>query len=443
MHNADKRLFRAELLLKPIHGFLLRIPPAIRLPDESGVCPPAVEIPRLTGENPTMLFIRDHRALIRFLEDLEGCTALAVDTEFVREGAYLPRLALIQIAAAGDRVAVIDPFAAAPLDDLFNRFRDRAVEKVFHSSHQDLEILFTRMGEVPAPVFDTQVAAAFLGYGEHIGLAHLLKAELGVELDKSETYTNWLQRPLSQAQLSYAADDVRCLLALAAKLKTALEERGRLSWVAEVLQSLTASDRYGTDPREAYRQVRRAGSLDRRELAVLRELAAWRENEAERHDRPRRAIATDECLIELTRRQYVRPDLVVRTRGLGRHYRRDSVEPVIEAIKRGRDVSEAALPEAIVVAEPDPAAQIAGDLVLSIIRARAQAVGIAPSYFTTAEDVRGMVASYREGSARPDIPMLKDWRYDQVGRDIEGLLSGATVVGLAGGTVELLERTKV
>jgi ribonuclease D len=388
-----------------------------------------------------MQYLHDHRALVRFVDDVAGCRTLAVDTEFVREGAYRPRLALVQIAAPGDRLAVIDPFAAAPLDPLYELLRDRGMVKILHAARQDLEIFYTRTGSVPGPVFDTQVAAAFLGYGERIGLAALLKEELGVELDKSETYTDWLARPLSSAQITYAAEDVRNLLALAERLEAGLEARARRAWVDEVLEAVTDPAQFDTDPALAYRQVRRTSGLEPRELAVLRELAAWRELEAERRDRPRRAVATDECLVELARRQPLRAAVVAKSRGLGRGSRHESAEAIVEAIKRGRRAPAGELPAPFVPEEPDPEAQAAADVVLAVVRDRARAVEVATPYVTNPGDVLELVKAVREGAPPPDIPLLGGWRAEVAGRRVLELLSGEIAISVAGGRLAMNERT--
>ena len=397
---------------------------------------------RRKRQNRSMDIIRDHAGLVRFVNTIRGCPRIAVDTEFVREGCYYPRLALLQVAADEERVGVIDPFCASPLDELFEIFRDPGVEMIMHASRQDLEILFVRMGMVPQPIFDTQVAAAFLGYGESIGLANLMRAELGVELNKSESYTNWLQRPLSEAQLSYAADDVRDLPRLAAGLREKLEERGRLPWVSEILATLADPKRYGSDPENAYLQVRRAWRLGPRELAVLRELAAWREGEAEAQDRPRGTIATDECLLELARRQPRRADALTGMRGLGRRNQRQLAAQLVKAVKRGKAVPEEAQPQPMASREVDPELQVVVDLALALLRSTARTVEVAAAYLATSAEIQELVVALHAGNSQPDIPLLQSWRFEAAGRGLVSFLKGEALVGIQDGQVAFLPRTE-
>jgi len=385
-----------------------------------------------------MLYIRDNRTLQRFVDSLGGVRALALDTEFVREGSYEPHLALLQIATDRGEVVVVDPFAASPLEPLFAVLADRSIEKVLHSGQQDISILATRMGRVPEALFDTQVAAAFLGYGERIGLADLLAGELEVQLEKSETYTNWLKRPLTPQQLAYAASDVEHMLPLAEKLKNRLAELGRTAWVEEVLREIYDPSRFETDPFTLYLRVRRASSLSRRELAVLRELAVWREEEAQRTDRPRRSVATDECLIELAKRQPHNSAQLSDMRGLGRRYQREGAPELLEAIRRGKAVPESELPPQIEIEQVEPEVQSTVDLLIAFVKNRGREIGVAPAYLATPEELAQMVRAAQRGEEPPQVRVLSGWRAQCVGRDLLRLLSGEAHLELKGGRVEFV-----
>ncbi|MFZ1862467.1 MAG: ribonuclease D, partial [Candidatus Competibacter sp.] len=235
------------------------------------------------------LYIADHAALVAFCARLDRCSWLALDTEFVREQTFYPQLCLIQIAIPG-QVACIDPLALPSLEPLLERLYDPSITKVLHAAYQDLEIFFYLGGTVPAPVFDTQLAALVLGVGDQLGYAALVKQMLGVELAKAHTRADWRQRPLPPEWLAYAADDVRYLEALYTRQLARLRERGWSEALAEDFQALTDPERYRPQPQEAWRRIREQHRLRGLPLAVLRSLTAWREEQAIQQDRPRRWI---------------------------------------------------------------------------------------------------------------------------------------------------------
>ncbi len=247
------------------------------------------------------LYIVDQPALTAFCASLHGVSWLALDTEFVREQTYYPQLGLIQIASA-DQIASIDPLALPSLDPLLERLYDPTIIKLLHAGQQDLEIFFHRCGAVPAPIFDTQLAALVLGQGEQIGYAPLVRQMLGVELDKAHTRADWRHRPLEPEWLRYAADDVRYLPELYRQQRAALEERHWLDALAEDFQRLCHPDRYRVQPWESWRRIREHPRLHGVQRSVLRALAAWREEQASLHDRPRRWILDDATLLDLARR---------------------------------------------------------------------------------------------------------------------------------------------
>lgn len=249
----------------------------------------------------TFDYIDTPEALAALGAALAGSPWIALDTEFVRERTYYPQLALIQVADHR-RVTCIDPLALESLEPLLAVLYDPEVTKVLHSARQDLEIFFHLRQAPPCPVFDTQRAAALLGQGEHIGYADLVKQLLGVELDKSQTRTDWHRRPLDPAQLAYAADDVRYLREVYQHQRAALEAAGLLERLAADCASLCDPRHYCLRPEDAWRRVKGHRQLRGVQLAVLRALAAWREEQAVATDRPRRWIVGDDVLLTLARR---------------------------------------------------------------------------------------------------------------------------------------------
>lgn len=254
-----------------------------------------------------LLYLVDQPALVEFCTGLRGASWLALDTEFIREQTYYPQLCLIQVAST-DQIACIDPLALPSLDPLLEVLYDPTVTKVLHAAYQDLEIFYYLRGSVPTPIFDTQLAAAALGYGNQMGYANLAQQMLGVELAKIHTRVNWRQRPLAPEWLAYAADDVRYLRDIYRQQQAMLTARGELEGLAGSFAALADPARYQPQPQEAWQRIRdhqrlRGGP----QQAALQALAAWREEQAIRDDRPRRWILHDGPLLDMAR--YMPADL--------------------------------------------------------------------------------------------------------------------------------------
>ena len=265
-------------------------------------------------------YIRDEAGLMALCAQLRGHDRLAVDTEFMGEDSFHPRLEIIQVAA-GDVIAIIDYQKVPTLEPFFSLLDDTRVLKALHAGRQDLEIFSVLSGSVPTPVFDTQVAAAMVGYGTQIGYAQLVKQVLRITLEKSETFTNWAQRPLTPEQIVYALEDVRYLLALHDHLVRQLKALGRLEWAEEEFRRVQSlADHEARDPRLRYQRIRGWEGLSPRARGVLREVAAWREHEAKRRDRPRGRILRDEILIEIARRNPAGPETLATCRRSCSHW---------------------------------------------------------------------------------------------------------------------------
>lgn len=246
----------------------------------------------------TVLYIDTDSALIDLAAKLAGSEWLAIDTEFVREKTYYPILCLIQIAN-DDLIACVDPIAIGDLEPLRALFFDSAITKVLHSARQDMETFLIEWNALPAPIFDTQIAATLLGQGEQIGYARLVEAMLGVELDKSQTRTDWSRRPLSEAQLEYAADDVRYLRDIYHNQLEALKRKNRLEWLEKDFTELSDPDVYDINPDDTWKRVKGYQKLRGVRLAVLQKLAAWRELQAREQNLPRRWVLADDTLLDL------------------------------------------------------------------------------------------------------------------------------------------------
>lgn len=262
-------------------------------PDASSSQPP-VRLPEDLSLEPT--FVQDSGRLREFCEHWATLPALAIDTEFVRERTFFPGLGLIQVGD-GHRSVLVDPLAIDDLEPLGNILADPGVVKVLHSCSEDLEVFFHRFGDVPRPIFDTQTAATLAGFGMSLGYSNLVNQLCGVEVPKGETRSNWLQRPLRDAQLRYAALDVAYLLPVHDYLQQQLTHLGRADWLDEEMARLADTSRFLPDPESLYLQMGHPG-LTRRELAVLRSVVAWRERQARKKDLPRNFVLPKAALVE-------------------------------------------------------------------------------------------------------------------------------------------------
>jgi ribonuclease D len=359
---------------------------------------------------------------------------VGLDTEFVAEGRYRPLLCLVAIGVQdGEEVAselldpLGDPVDPAPLGALL---ADPDVEVVVHAGRQDLDILRRAWGREVTNVFDTQVAAGFVGLGAGMSYGRLVDSVLGVHLGKGETFARWDARPLSEDQLAYARDDVSHLLPLAAELRRRLEEGGRLEWALEECRVLEHPGDV-RDPDEAYRRLSRANQLRPRDLAIAKELAAWRERTAEAEDRTTNTVLGDAQLLELARRAPDDRRGLRDIRGLyGRTAQRRGDE-ILAAIARGRDAPGVRLREERGRLDPDDVPLVA--LGEALVRARARDAGLAYELVAARADLAAIVAHVRNGGEEPAVRTLRGWRGELVGGDLLALLRGHRTLAVDGG----------
>jgi len=264
-----------------------------------------------------MTVIADSAALAEFCRNQMRADYVTVDTEFIRDNSYWPQLCVVQIAGPAE-AALIDPLVPGmDLQPILELLANREVLKVFHAARQDVEIFFHLTGRVPQPIFDTQVAAMVCGFGEQASLETLAQRLAGISIDKSSRFTDWSHRPLSERQIRYALDDVVHLRPIYERLREQLEQNRRASWLEDEMALLTDPATYRVDPGDAWRRLKvRAGKP--RFLAVLKEVAAWREEEAQRRDMPRNRLIRDEALLEIAAHAPTNVQDLARTRGLSR-----------------------------------------------------------------------------------------------------------------------------
>jgi ribonuclease D len=350
-------------------------------------------------------FIDTPAALASWAAGLRGSAWLTVDTEFVRVDTYHSRLCLIQVGDAHS-AACIDTLALPDLEPLFDLLFDPATLKIFHSASQDLEIFAERCGRIPAPLFDTQIAATLLGLGDQIGYAGLVEKRLGIAVDKSLSRTDWARRPLSAAELAYAADDVRHLATLYPALREELVQAGRLAWLEEDCAALTEPARYLTRPEDAWQRLKGLPRLDATAQAVAAALAGWREAEARSRNRPRKWILDDEPLYALANR---RPAHLAELEAL-------QVLPPKTLARHGEALlavihGAATVPPPLAPPELDAGQKARLKTVQASLRQRAEELNLPASFLAPRADLEALVVL---GDQAP-IPLLRGWRREQAG----------------------------
>jgi len=379
------------------------------------------------SSEPPPALVTDAAVLAAAARPWEARGALALDTEFVRERTFFPRLGLVQLAD-GAAVTLVDPLAVADLSPLLAALRAPGPVKVLHSASEDLEVFYRAWGIVPAPLFDTQIAAALAGIGPSLGYQRLVQTLLGVELPKGETRTDWLARPLSAAQLAYAAEDVVHLPPLYELLSAELERLGRLAWAHEDSAALAAGlSRLDEDPQRAYLRLRGAGRLTRRQLASLRALAAWREGEARRRDLPRNFVLREELLLGLATRRPATAGELERVPSFDvRQAARDGAV-WLELIRAAE-----ALPADELPPEPDrlpvtPAFKRLEAELRAIVAQRAAALGLPNEVLASRRNLDSLLKSAAL-DPEPRLPRaLAGWRREVVGEDLLAAVRAADV----------------
>lgn len=363
------------------------------------------------------MYISTYEELSAFCERAARFNAIAVDTEFLRERTYHPRLCLVQVATP-DECVVIDVIAIDNLAPLAILMRDEGTVKVFHACSQDMEVLNYTLGALPAPIFDTQIAAAFLGERMQTSYNGMVHAFCGVTLPKSESLTDWSRRPLTPEQIEYALDDVRYLIKAYDVIMERLDKSGRASWVLDEIKPLTDRSHYVVDRRVAFKRVKRVNSLTRRQLAVARELAAWREARAEYSNIPRKWLMSDEVLIALSKRPPHDAASLRRVRGTEQLSDAD-VAGALSVIARGESCPADKYPFIARTHKPaSPELESVIDLMYALIRLVGERSGVATAMIASRDDLVDYVDHPQ------DSPLREGWRFELVGTLIDDLLNG-------------------
>ena len=378
----------------------------------------------------TDLYLSTESELAALCETAKATGRLALDTEFHRERRYFPQLALLQLAA-GDTRVLLDPLLGLDLSCLGAVLADSTVVKVLHSPAQDLEIFYFRFGQTSRNVFDTQTAAALLGLGAQISLGGLVERALGLRLEKGQSFTDWLRRPLTRKQERYALEDVAHLFSLHDWLGARLAALGRSEWLREECRRFEDASLYDPAPEGLYRKVKRYRSLDARGLAVLRELARWRDEIARQSDCNRRAVIGDEVLVELSRSKPQSLDRLSRTRGLHAKIVDKHGDAILASIREGKLVPNEDCPRAAGKRPVNEASELPATLAYAFLKVCAREAEIDVSMLANVSEVEKLVSDYFETHLdERAFPLLSGWRAELAGNRLMAFLRGEIAVRL-------------
>ncbi|MBC8339879.1 MAG: ribonuclease D [Rhodospirillales bacterium] len=375
-----------------------------------------------------MPIITDTDTLTEFCERLKSAEYITVDTEFMREKTYWPILCLVQVAGP-DEARAIDALAdGIDLTPLFDLMADTSVLKVFHAARQDLEIFFNLAGNLPHPVFDTQVAAMVCGFGDSVGYEALVTQLVNASIDKGSRFTDWTLRPLSERQVDYAMADVTHLRPAYEILAAKLHANGREAWLNEEMAVLENNDTYNGNPNEAFRRIKTRNAKPRM-LAILRELAAWRENEAQRRDVPRNRIIRDESLLEVAHHAPKSPEQLARTRGLGDKLAHGNYgQQILDAVKKGLDVPDQDCPQPVLKPNLPRGLGPVMDLLKVLLKMKSEDSEVASKLLASAADIE-LIAAFGEDA---DVRALRGWRREVFGDDALKLCNGELSLAVKG-----------
>ncbi len=378
-------------------------------------------------------YINTPDQLAKLCEQIKKESWLALDTEFLREKTYYPKFCLLQIATP-EWVACVDPIALPSLDILFEVLYSPSIVKVFHSSRQDLEIFFQLTGKLPEPLFDTQIAAPLLGFQENPGYAMLVSSLLNVNLNKAHTRADWSKRPLIEAEIQYAADDVIYLCKIYQLMLQKLAELGRTDWLERDFAELTNPDLYQVKPEQAWLKIKGKNKLTGKQLSIVQALAEWREKTAQSEDRPKSWLLRDELLFDMAKLQPETVAELANVRGINeRAVNRYGTElcQLITAAKnrlpiplneKGRPAKKTQQQEAIL------------DILTALVRIRAEENLLNPMILATRKDLEVLLFDDDD-----ECPLLHGWRFEMAGRELIGLLKGELLLGIESDKLAIID----
>ncbi|MCP4494515.1 MAG: ribonuclease D [Gammaproteobacteria bacterium] len=375
-------------------------------------------------------FITSNEALAEFCRQLAAGDYCAVDTEFIRERTYYPLLSLMQIANE-QYMACIDPFAISDFEPLRKLFQNQQVVKVFHSPSQDLEILYQQFGEVPSPIFDTQLAAAVLGFQHQTSYADLVFEVTGTRLEKKHTRADWSKRPLSEDELDYAMDDVRYLRPVYHQMKASLDTKNRSSWITKDLLAMSRPESYEIDTSLLWQRLKGVQKLKDQQLYIAQQLCTWREQQAQQKNRPRRWIAADDWIIEISKRKPTSIDQLSSIHEIPEKVITRQGKAILNMVEQALQGDATQWPEAYKPRSLNPAQQALGDCLMGVCRMIAEDKNIAIATFATRKDIDSLILNQK--SSR----LAQGWRFNVAGELLLGFIHGQSNLMVKQGELRL------
>ena len=377
------------------------------------------------------MYIDNQDDLESFVERAMSAEVLAIDTEFMREKTYYPRLCLLQMAT-DDETVIVDPFEVKNLRVLADLFTCPSVMKVLHAGRQDLEIFYYDIGVLPTPIFDTQAAATLLGHTQQIGYGPLVSAVCGVKIKKADSFTDWSRRPLTESQINYAAEDVIYLPKMYRKMTSALKEKGRLGWLTSEFEEMSNPDRYVIDERDRFRKLKHVGQLSRRQMAAAREMAAWREIQARKRNIPRKWVVTDEQIVEACKREPKSIDDLFMVRGMREHLTTRDARDVLALVRSALDASPETWPEVERTHRSERNVDAQVSVMSGIAALRARECGIALPTLVGKQDMVDIARGHID-----DVEVLHGWRRELVGNELLAFANGELSVSVVDGELKV------
>ncbi|MDD1613357.1 MAG: ribonuclease D [Methylococcaceae bacterium] len=382
----------------------------------------------------TIQYINTPDQLAKLCEQIKKEPWLALDTEFLREKTYYPKFCLLQIATP-EWVACIDPIALPKLDDLFEAIYNPAIVKVFHSCRQDLEIFYQLTGKLPAPIFDTQVAAPLLGFQDNPGYAMLVSSLLSINLNKAHTRADWSKRPLTEAQIEYAADDVIYLCQIYQIMVQKLTALDRIDWLKHDFAELENPALYTVAPEKAWFKIKGKNKLTGKQLSIIQILAQWREKTAQSEDRPKSWLLRDELLFDLAKLQ---PETVVElanVRGINERAVNRYGKELCQLITAAKNRPPLPLNEKDRPAKKTQQQEAILDILTALVRIRAEENSLNPSILATRKDLEVLLFNDDD-----ECPLLHGWRFTMAGRELVGLLKSELLLGIESEKLAIFEK---
>lgn len=384
-----------------------------------------------------MTLITTNSELKEFCARLASVPFITVDTEFLREKTYYAKLCLIQISGPDKQAVAIDVLAEEELDmtPVWDLMNDKSILKVFHAARQDLEIIYNLSGKIPAPLYDTQIAAMVCGFGEQVGYETLVTEICKLRVDKSSQFTDWSHRPLSKKQLAYALDDVIHLVDIYQELEHQLASKNRHHWVEEEASLLIDPKLYDIDPRETWKRLK-LRSAKPKDLAVLRELAAWREEDAQRRDVPRSRILKDETLLDLAFQKPLTESELARIRGFSSDMAKGKLGKIILAvIEKGVNCPEDQMPRLDSKAPFPPKLGPMLEMLKMLLRIQSSEHDVAAKLITSSGDLEDYALNPKD----PDHPINHGWRFDVFGQYAQQLIDGKLALTVDRNKIKILK----